>query len=129
MNPRGKESTRLELYGSDLSAVGGGEPYDTTKDLFTLGAASPEEGETLAIEVEANVGKAPNMLHRGAIGDFLDAIERGTPPLAGIEACRTALQVTAGIYKSAMTGEVVRLPIERADPWYSALPPDGFALK
>lgn len=128
VNTRGKESTRLELYGSELSAVGGGAPYDTTKDLFTLGTASPGEGEALAAEVEANVAKAPNMLHRGSIGDFLDAIENGTPPLAGIEACRTALQVTAGIYKSAMTGEIVRLPIEQDDPWYSALPPNGLGL-
>lgn len=128
VNTRGKESTRLELYGSDLSAVGSGEPYDTTKDLFTLSAASPEQGEALAAEVEANVGKAPNMLHRGSIGDFLDAIEHGTPPLAGIAACRTALQVTAGIYKSAMTGEVVCLLIRPDDPWYSALPPHGFSL-
>ena len=29
----------IELYGTDLSATGGGEAYDTTKDLFTLGAA------------------------------------------------------------------------------------------
>ena len=39
-----------------------------------------------------------------------------------------ALQVTAAIYKSAMTGEVVRLPIEREDPWYSALPAEGFSM-
>ena len=128
VNTRGNESTRLELYGSDLSAVGGGQPYDTTKDLFALGSATLEEGETLAAEIEEHVGKAPNMLHRGSIGDFLDAIEQRTPPLAGIEACRTALQVTAGIYKSAMTSEVVHLPIEGDDPWYSALPPEGFNL-
>jgi UDP-N-acetyl-2-amino-2-deoxyglucuronate dehydrogenase len=128
VNTRGKESTRLEVYGSDLSAIGGGEAYDTTKDLFALSAATPEDSEAIASEAEAAVGKAPNMLHRGSIGDFLDAIETGRPPLAGIDACRTALQVTAGIYKSAMTGEVVPLPIEPGDPWYSDLPPAGFNL-
>jgi UDP-N-acetyl-2-amino-2-deoxyglucuronate dehydrogenase len=42
VNTHGKECTRLELYGSDLSAVGGGEPYDTTKDLFALAAGTPQ---------------------------------------------------------------------------------------
>ena len=60
--------------------------------------------------------------------DLLDAIEQGKAPLAGIAVCRTALQVTAAIYKSAVTGEVVKLPITPNDPWYSSLPPDGYGL-
>jgi predicted dehydrogenase len=128
VNFRAPETTRLELHGTNLSAIGGGAAYDTTKDLFDLSAGSPEQTEALKADIEANVGKAPSMLHRGAVGDFLDAVEHGTPPLAGLDACRTALNVTAGIYKSAMTGEAVHLPIQPDDPWYSALPPEGFAL-
>ncbi|MEO8456963.1 MAG: Gfo/Idh/MocA family oxidoreductase [Chloroflexota bacterium] len=125
VNARHKESTRIELFGSELSAIGGGEAYDTTKDLFALGGP---DAETLAAEAEAAIGKAPNMLHRGAVGDFLDAIENKRTPLADIATCRTALRTTAAIYKSAMSGEVVRLPLTREDPWYGALPPLGFAL-
>ena len=36
VNAMGPERTRLELYGTEMSALGGGEAYDTTKDLFTL---------------------------------------------------------------------------------------------
>jgi predicted dehydrogenase len=126
VNARHKESTRIELYGAELTAIGAGEAYDTTKDLFTLGGP---DAEAIAAEAEDAIGKAPTMLHRGAVGDFLDGIEQGRDPLAGLDACRTALQVTAAIYKSSMTSDVVRLPIAEDDPWYSALPPEGFALQ
>lgn len=127
VNAMGKEGTRLELYGTEMTAIGGGEAYDTTKDLFTL--ASPRGvSEALAAESEDRVAPGPSMLHRPAVSDFLDAIEGKHPPLANIDACRTALQVTTAIYKSAMTGEVVKLPITVDDPWYSAVPPEGYRL-
>lgn len=127
VNAMGKEGTRLEVYGTDATAIGGGQAYDTTKDLFTL--ATPEGvSEALAAESEERVPVGPNMLHRPAVTDFLDAIEGRHPPAAGTEACRTALQVTTAIYKSAMTGEVVRLPIEPNDAWYDAVPPEYYRL-
>jgi predicted dehydrogenase len=127
VNAMGKEGTRLELYGTEMTAIGGGEAYDTTKDLFSL--ATPEGvSEKLAAESEDRVAPGPSMLHRPAMSDFLDAIEGKHPPLANIDACRTALQVTTAIYKSAMTGEVVKLPITVGDPWYSAVPPEGYRL-
>jgi predicted dehydrogenase len=128
VNARGPERTRLELYGTEMSAIGAGEAYDTTKDLFAL--ATPETGSAgkLAAESEERVPKGPGMLHRPAVTDFLDAIEQGRPPLVDVGTCRTALQVTAGIYKSAMTGQPVELPITSDDPWHSALPPEGHRL-
>lgn len=127
VNAMGPERTRLELYGSEMSAAGGGEAYDTTKDLFTLSTPAGVSAE-LAAESEERTPVGPSMLHRPAVADFLDAIEAGREPLAGVPACRTALGVTTAIYKSAMTGEVVTLPIAADDAWYSKLPPDGFAL-
>jgi predicted dehydrogenase len=128
VNALGPERTRLELYGTEMSAIGGGEAYDTTKDLFAIATAEAGMGEKLAAESEERVPKGPSMLHRPAVVDFLDAIEQGRPPLAGMSACRTALQVTVGIYKSAMTGQPVKLPISPDDSWYSALPPQGHKL-
>jgi hypothetical protein len=68
------------------------------------------------------------VLHRPQVEDFLDAIIEGREPLVGIEACRQALQLTAGIYKSAMTGEHVDLPLAPDDPWYRELPAAGASL-
>lgn len=127
VNAMGPESTRLAVYGSDATAIGGGQAYDTTKDLFTL--ATPEGvSETLAAECEERVPPGPSMLHRPAVSDFLEAIEGKHAPLAGLEACRTALQVTTAIYKSAMTGAPVTLPIAPDDAWYNAIPPGGYRL-
>lgn len=128
VNALGPERTRIEVYGNELSAIGGGAAYDSTKDMFKLTATTPEASEALTQEYEESVPHGPSMLHRGAVTDFLDAIEGGRRPLADVEACRTALQVTAAIYKSAMTGTVVRLPIRPDDPWYSSLPPEGLRL-
>jgi len=127
VNAMSKEGTRLEVYGTEMTAIGGGEAYDTTKDLFSL--ATPEGvSEALATESEERVPIGPNMLHRPAVADFLDAIEDKRPPLVNTDACRTALQVTTAIYKSAMTGEVVKLPITVEDRWYSTVPPEGYRL-
>ncbi len=127
VNAMGPERTRIELYGTEMSAIGRGEAYDSTKDFFTLSTPAGVS-EELAAESEERVPKGPSMLHRGAVTDFLDAIEHKRPPLADIGACRTALQVTTAIYKSAMTGAPVKLPIAPGDEWYSALPPGGFRL-
>jgi predicted dehydrogenase len=124
----GQERSRLEIYGTELSAAGQGEAYDTTKDFFTLGARAPEAAQALQRESEERTPPGPKLLHRGAINDFLEAIQENRRPLVGVQECRRALQVTAAIYKSAMTGDRVALPLSPDDPWYHHLPPPGFAL-
>jgi hypothetical protein len=39
------------------------------------------------------------------------------------------MQLITGMYKSAMTGARVALPIAPDDPFYSRIPPEGFGLK
>jgi predicted dehydrogenase len=128
VNAMGPERTRIEFHGTDLTAIGGGEAYDTTKDLFTLATTDPAKTEALSSDLEERVPKGPSMLHRPVVSDFIDAIQSGRPPLVDVAECRKALQVTAAIYKSAMTNEVVKLPMAPDDPWYSALPPEGYHL-
>jgi predicted dehydrogenase len=124
----GEERTRLEVHGTQLSAVSTGPVYDCTIEPFKLGTPNAADAPALAAEIEERFPRGFKMLHRGAVNDFLEAIEQKREPLAGIEACRTAVQVTAAIYKSAMTNEVVKLPLAADDPFYSHLPPDGLAL-
>jgi predicted dehydrogenase len=125
----GEERSRLEVYGSKLTAVSNGSAYAASSEPFRLSAADPAMAEAAQREMDERVPSGYRVLHRGAIGDFLDAIrEEGRGPLVGIAECRTALQVTAGIYKSAMTGSLVNLPIEKDDPFYHELPPEGFSL-
>lgn len=124
----GEERSRLEVYGTRLSAVSAGSAYDSTSEPFKLGCSKPEEVATLVADIDERFPRGYKMLHRGQVNDFIEAIEGKHPPLAGIDACRTAVHVTAGIYKSAMSGQPVALPLAKDDPFYSALPPEGYAF-
>ncbi|HEV8574548.1 MAG TPA: Gfo/Idh/MocA family oxidoreductase [Dehalococcoidia bacterium] len=124
----GEERSRVELYGSELTAISQGSAYAASSEPFRLSGWEADRAEEMQREIEERVPSGYRVLHRGAVGDFLDAIESGRGPLVGIEECRRALQVTTGIYKSAMTGQPVNLPILPDDPFYDSLPPAGFSL-
>ena len=85
--------------------------------------------EELERKLEDRIPRGYQVLHRPQVEDFLSAIQEGRQPTVGVAECRQVLNVTTGIYKSAITGEVVPLPISRNDEWYSALPPAGSVLK
>jgi predicted dehydrogenase len=124
----GPERSRLEIYGSELSAVSQGPVYDSTGEPFLLSTPAGGGAQAIQQEMEERVLRAFRLLHRGSVDDFLTAVREGSRPLAGVEACRKALQVTTAIYKSAMTGKSVDLPVAPGDPFYSALPPAGHGL-
>jgi UDP-N-acetyl-2-amino-2-deoxyglucuronate dehydrogenase len=124
----GEERSRMEFYGSELGAVSQGSAYSATSEPFRLSAPDPALAEEAQRYADERFPSGYRVLHRGAIADFLDAVREGREPLAGIEACRTALQVTAAIYKSAMMGSLVALPLTVDDPFYHDLPLWGFSL-
>lgn len=128
VSAQSEQRSLLEFHGTKLSAISQGPVYDATVEPFQLSSANEEYATTLQSEMEERMPKGYRMLHRGSVTDFIDAIAEGREPKVGIEDCRRALQVTTAIYKSAMTQQPVTLPIESDDPFYSALPPDGFAL-
>jgi len=124
----GEERSRVEVYGSELTAISHGSAYAASSEPFRLSAPDGAVAEAAQRDVDERVPSGYRVLHRGAVGDFLDAIQEGRKPLVGIQACRNALQVTAAIYKSAMTSAPVSLPITADDPFYHELPPPGFGL-
>jgi predicted dehydrogenase len=125
----GTERSRLEVYGTELTALSQGRAYDCTREPFLLASPRPEYAAALQAEMEQRVPQGAYLLHQGAIDDFLEAVQKGGRPLVGVEECRAALQVTSAIYESAMTGQTVELPITPEDPFYHHLPPEGFALR
>ena len=50
--------------------------------------------------------------------DFRDAIRQDREPMAPAAAAARALEIVLGAYQSAVTGRVVRLPLDRAGPVY-----------
>jgi len=124
----GEERSRVELYGSELGAVSQGSAYSATSEPFLLSSPDPAAAAEAQLYADESVPSGYRVLHRGAVADFLGVIHEHRKPLVGIEACRNALQVTAAIYKSAMTGASVALPITADDPFYHDLPPKRFSL-
>ena len=123
-----EQRSLIELHGTELTAVSRGPVYDSTVEPFLLSSVDPEYAMNVQREMDERMPKGYRVLHRGCVADLLDAVEAGRAPLVDIEACRTVAQVTTAMYKSAMTGERVDLPITKDDPFYTAMPPDGFAL-
>ncbi len=56
--------------------------------------------------------------HTAVVGDFLQAVRKGQKPeCSGVDG-RRSVELVIGIYKSALTGQPVTLPIEPDDPFY-----------
>ena len=57
--------------------------------------------------------------HTGQVENILSAIERGKEVLIDGYEGRKMLELITAIYKSASTGQIVRLPLKNADPFYT----------
>ncbi len=121
--------SRIELYGTDLAAVSSEDAYQPTKEPFRLSAADPAYLRTVQQEADELVPSGPQILLWAMVEDFVGAIEEGRQPLVTAAECRRPLELVTGLYRSAITGEAVRFPIQRTDPFYSCIPPEGESLR
>jgi len=120
--------SRLEIYGTALHAVSSEDAYQPTKEPFRLSAADPAYLESVQKEADELVPSGPPYLHLGMVEDFVGALEEGREPLVTVAECRRSLELVTALYRSAMTGETVSFPIEKTDPFYSSIPPEGMSL-
>jgi predicted dehydrogenase len=120
------DRSRLEIYGDGLQAVST-EHSTETLEPFRYTSVDKERAEAVAGEANELFPEGVKYLHVPMVADFLDAID-GARPLVGIDECRRSMELITGIYKSAMTGKRVLFPLAKDDPWYSQVPPPGFAL-
>ena len=120
--------SRLEIFGRDLQAVSSESPYDPTAAPFRLTSLDATQAERAITDATARFPDETKHLHVPMVHDFLRAIIDGRPPLVGTAECRRSMELITGLYKSAMTGQRVDLPISPDDPFYAQIPPDGFSL-
>jgi predicted dehydrogenase len=120
--------SRLEIYGTALHAVSSEDAYESTKEPFRLSAADAGYLESVQREADELAPAGPPFLHLGMVEDFVGALEEGRKPLVTVDECRRSMELVTAAYRSAMTGEAVRFPIEKTDPFYSSIPPEGMSL-
>ena len=111
-------SKRTEIHGDKGSA-----PVE--QDDITLWKFEPETAADRAILKKfsgraggkAGASDPRGITHAGhaaQLRDFVEALDRGTKPL--VDGCegRKSVEIILGIYQSATTGKVVRLPLKEA---------------
>ena len=120
--------SRLEIFGDDLQAVSSEDPYAPTSVPFRLASVNPVVAEQAQADAAAWHPDETKHLHVAMVNEFLRAIIEQRAPLVSVDECRRSMQLITGIYKSAMMGARVTFPIERDDPFYHRIPPEGFGL-
>lgn len=82
----------------------------------------PEENPELEQQIQAYNDTLPEVqyeAHSGQIDNVLHAIETGEPVLIDGQSGRATLELIMAIYKSASTGQIVKLPLNADDPFYT----------
>lgn len=82
----------------------------------------PERDETLEQELHSYYDSLPEQSygdHTPQIADVLHALETGEAPLVSGEDGKRALELITAIYKSAILGQSVKLPLTKDDPFYT----------
>lgn len=82
----------------------------------------PERNCALEESIQRYYDDLPKLKHEGHTGQIdnvLSAIENGTSVLIDGESGRSTLELIMSIYKSASTGESVKLPLQPEDPFYT----------
>jgi predicted dehydrogenase len=121
--------SRLEIFGDELQAVAGDAAYDLTAQPVRFVALDPAKAEAAARDAQAACPEETRHLHVPMMADFLAACRGEREPLVSVAECRRSMELITALYRSAMTGERVRFPIEPDDPFYSVIPPEGFGLR
>lgn len=83
-----------------------------------FGARDEAKEQELTRWAEAQVPQPSYDGHAAQVRDMLDAINLGRPLAVTGEEGRKSIEVSIAIYKSALTGRPVELPIRNDDPYY-----------
>lgn len=107
--PKNLEET-LYIFGEKGTVKAGGTSVNIIEEWrFSDMLDDPEEVKARFNENPPNVY---GFGHTPLYADVIDAIKNDRPPYVDAEAGRRALELVLAIYKSAATGEVVKLPLD-----------------
>ncbi len=72
--------------------------------------------------------KPPPPGHAPYFAAVLDAIDAGQPLPLGIDEARVSLEMCQAIYESGLTGQAVKLPLDRSASVYEGITPEDYKL-
>lgn len=107
--PKNLEET-LYLFGAKGTVKAGGQSVNIIEEWnFSDMLDDPEEVKAQYHEAPPNVY---GFGHTPLYADVIDAVENNRAPYVDAHAGRRALELVLAIYKSAVTGNIVKLPME-----------------
>ncbi|MBI4707353.1 MAG: Gfo/Idh/MocA family oxidoreductase [Candidatus Omnitrophica bacterium] len=74
--------------------------------------------------IQIQIGEPP--LHKSLIAAFLDAVRNNFEVPVSAEEARKSLELCTAIYTSAITGEIVSLPLAKSTPFYKGINADVY---
>lgn len=104
------EKAKIEAPWSKFASVSASNGFPTAKNDEKL----ENDLDTLYNSIEP----LKYTLHTGQIDNFLTSIENNILPLIDGQQGKQSLELITAIYKSAITKQVVSLPITSSDPYY-----------
>ncbi|TCL74295.1 putative dehydrogenase [Hydrogenispora ethanolica] len=82
----------------------------------------PEEDKEVEAEIQAyydSLPEVPYTAHTGQIENVLTALENKTEPMIQGKDGKATLEIITAIYKAGSTGQPVKLPLAKDDPFYT----------
>lgn len=113
-----RDMSRLRLVFEQLTAESGHNPYAPGADDWTFEARAPLEQSALdaaLAEIDAQIVDQP-VSYAGQFAAIADDLEGHAAPFVSAADGVRSLELVAGIYKSASSGQHVFLPLDRTDP-------------
>lgn len=103
--------SRLEFFGEKAAT---GVP-------FHISAHDPNYKETLEKTLQTELPPPSLQGHPAQIRDFINSVKENRPPKITGEEGRRSLELVMGLYKSAITQQIVPFPISAEDPFYDKI--------
>lgn len=114
------EAQQIVIQGRDATVA---QPWRVHADVSQPNGFPAPQGNAELVEKLEQLAASHEPLrytaHAGQLLDVLDALDGGTAPTVTGQDGRNTVEVVTAIYRAAIEGSQVELPIESASPYYS----------
>lgn len=116
-----ENSSRLRFVFENMTAVSNEGAYTYSKMPWRIFSSDANLQKEIDACLERWKASAEPEGHKGQLLHFIRAYQNNSDPSVSVNEARKCLELIAGIYKSAITGEKTTFPIARDDPFYSSM--------